>query len=185
MRRRSRPPRRAPSSGSAAVTSRVIRWKPRARGSRAISRCVHITGPGRGLAVGVAHLVVEAEERAQAAAAREALGGAELARVGVEDDVGLPVRADRQEAHELAGVVVELVGALLAGREAQDVAGLQPPPPLGRAQRGPSVEDDEQLLLGEVEVVRVRALAGIDLPEAGADALAAELVAEPGAARAE
>jgi hypothetical protein len=46
------------------------------------------------------------------------LGRAELVRVGIDDDVGSPVGADREQADQLLVLVPDLVGALLASGKA-------------------------------------------------------------------
>ena len=47
-------------------------------------------------------------------------------------------------------------------------------------QGRPAGEDDHELLVGIVEVVRVGGLTGWQLPETTADQLGAELIADPG-----
>jgi hypothetical protein len=147
-------------------------WETRPKG------CVRSVGAGR-LALEVVDAVAAAEEGPQAAAPRQALADPDLVGVGIDDDVGAAVAGDREEGRRLLAVVEDLVGALRAEPEAQRLALLQLADPLGRAQRGAAGEDDHELLVGVVEVVRVGGLAGRHLPEAGADQLGAELVADP------
>src|SRR4051812_9708207 len=82
MCRCSRPTVTSPSSGTAATTSRVTRWKPRGRGSRENSRCVHIADLRALDVLVVAHGVLELEVHLQSLAVGRALGRAELALVG-------------------------------------------------------------------------------------------------------
>src|SRR6185437_301347 len=137
------------------------------------------------LALVVVDLVGEAEELAQPAAVRQALGGAQFARVGIDHDVGLAVGAHRQHSHDAAGVVDELMGAALTAGEGADVARAERARAVGGAKGGPALQDDEELLLGEVVVVGVGGLAGSYRPGADAEAFGAELVTDASAARAE
>src|SRR6185312_3171496 len=79
----------------------------------------------------------------------------------------------------LVGAVVDLVRAIGADGEGDDLALGQDAPAVGCAQVRRALEDDEHLLLAEVEVVRVGGLAGRQLPQADPDARRGELVAEP------
>src|SRR6202012_4451916 len=91
----------------------------------------------RGLAFPVVDLVVEVEEGVEAAALGQALRGADLVRVGIDDDVRRPVGRDGEEADLLVGRIGELVGALLAEREVDRLAWLERPRPGRRAQGRP------------------------------------------------
>ena len=75
------PTRSSPSSGSAPSTSRVTRWKPRGRGSRTISRWIHIAAPS-------CHAHVDAPRRRRTARPRP-----RAARAGAR-----PWRATRRRA---------------------------------------------------------------------------------------
>src|ERR1700734_926010 len=95
---------------------------------------------GRPLALVVVDNVLHAEHRPQSAAVWQSLERPELARVGVDHDVGFPARAERQEARGLLGAVYQLVSAVLAAWERHHLALLQIAPPLRRAQAGGSCE---------------------------------------------
>src|SRR5262249_50772275 len=142
------------------------------------------TGPvhRRLLAGPVVDAVGVVEEAAQAAAIRQALADADLAGVRIDDDVGAAAAGGRQGGRGLLAGGEDLVGALLAKGESQRLALLQLTHALGGPQAGTTGDDDHQLLVGVVEVVRVGGLAGGQLPEAGADQLGSELVADAGAA---
>jgi hypothetical protein len=90
---------------------------------------------------------------------RQALPHADLVRVGVDDHVRAPVARDGDEGDVLVGVVAQLVGALLAEREAHRLALAQLARSLWRAQGRTTAQDQDQLLVGVVEVVRVGGLA--------------------------
>jgi len=89
------------------------------------------------------------------------------------------VAGDGEEADGLLAWVVELMSALRAELEADRLALLEYPRALRTAQGRPAAEDDHDLLVGVMEVVRVGGLARRQLPKADADRLAAELVADP------
>src|SRR2546430_5744693 len=146
------------------------------------------TGLGRGLAwrrfaLVVVHGIRLAEHEAHAAAVRPALERAHLARVRVDDDVGLAAGAHGEEAHGRLRAVDELVAAGLADGEAEHLPRLELAPAGGRAQARVTLEHDHELLLGEVEVVRVGGLAGRQVPQAQPEALGAGLPADAGTPR--
>src|SRR6476646_4874419 len=70
------------------------------------------------------------------------------------------------------------MGAVLAEAEAQGLALLELALAVRRAQRRPSRQNDHELLVGVVVVVRIGRLAWRHLPEARPDQLGAELVAD-------
>src|ERR1700679_4311548 len=185
------PSAQSPTSASASVTATVPRNRPIHTTYPAQGRTTRpgpwrsLLGFRRGLALPVVDLGVEVEEGVEAAALGEALGGAELVRVGIDDDVRCAVGRDGEEADLLVGRVQQLVGADLAERKVDRLARLELTRALRRAQRRPPREHEDELLVGVVEVVRVGGLAGRQLPDAGAEPLAAKLVADPGAEGAE
>src|SRR6476620_5965883 len=69
--------------------------------------------------------------------------------------------------------------------ERHHVAWCQLAPFVVGADARASQQDDEHLLLGQVVVVRIGGLAGLDLPDARSETLRGELPAEPCAQRAE
>ncbi len=71
--------------------------------------------------------------------------------------------------------------ALLAAQEGDDLSLLQLSPSVGRAQARLTVEDEHELLLGEMVVVRVGRFAGRQLPQAQPQPVAAGLAAETSA----
>src|SRR5262245_3080275 len=75
--------------------------------------------------------------------------------------------------------------ALLAERESDGLALLELPDASGGAKGRPAGEDDHELLVGVMEVVRIGRLAGRDLEQARSDQLGTELVADPCPPRAE
>src|SRR3954454_3398897 len=98
------------------------------------TRCRNVsmwrTGSGRRLArrrfaLVVVHGIPLAEHEAHAAALRPALERAHLARVGVDDDVGLAAGAEGEEAHGRLGPVDELVAAGLADGEGEHLPRLE------------------------------------------------------------
>src|SRR5277367_2397526 len=91
---------------------------------------------GRPLAVVVVDGVAAAEQLAQPAAVGQALESPELARVGVDHEIGLAVGAEREEAHGLGRAVDELMPAVLAAQERDHLALTQVAPPVVRAQAG-------------------------------------------------
>ncbi len=64
------------------------------------------------------------------------------------------------------------MAARLAAQEGDGLALLELPPPGRRAQARAAAEDDQELLLGEVEVVGVGGFARRDLPQAESEPLA-------------
>ena len=88
--------------------------------------------------------------------------------------------ADGEELDDGVGAVDQLMGAGLAAREGDDLALGQFAPAVWGAQRRRPLENDQQLLLGQVEVVRVGGLAGRQLPLGDPEALGFELVSDPG-----
>lgn len=126
---------------------------------------------GSTLAVEVVDAVLALEEGSEAAAFGEALAKADLVGVGVDDDVGAAVAGDGEEGHRLIGLVVDLVGTLFAYREVEHLALFE----LAGAGEGSegwlAGEDDHQLLVRIVEVVRVGGLSRRQLPLATADQL--------------
>jgi hypothetical protein len=108
---------------------------------------------------------------------------ADLARVGLDHDVGRARGADREEARGSVARVDDLVSAGVARLEAQDLAALDVAPAVRRAQPEARVEEEQQLLLGQVRVVGVGGLARLDLEDAGAEPDRARLPSEPDAAR--
>src|SRR3954466_9012409 len=83
---------------------------------------------------------------------REAAGvaRAELAGVGLEQDLGSASRRDREEAHRLVSRVHQLVSSLLTRWERHHFAGFELAPAVGRPQPRPAFEHDQQLFLGQV-----------------------------------
>jgi hypothetical protein len=71
------------------------------------------------------------------------------------------------------------VSTLLAAQEGDELARLELSPARRRSQARGAVENQHELLLTEVIVVRVGGLAGADLPQAHAQPLAAGVPSEP------
>jgi hypothetical protein len=118
----------------------------------------------RGSRVVIVDGVATPEDKPHAAAVRQSLRRTNLVRVGVEHDIGLAVCAGRKEPAGHGRRVDDLVGTGLTARETDHFSDLQTARSGGRSQLESALEDDHHLLLGEMEVVRVRRLAGIDLP---------------------
>src|SRR3954449_1433206 len=97
-----------------------------------------------------------------------------------EDDGG-----PHEQARGLLGLVEQLVRALGALREEDDVEGREPLGALRRAQRRRALEDERPLLLGVLVVVRTQRLAGRQLIDAGPGVLRPQALAEAAHARAE
>jgi len=140
---------------------------------------------GSPLALEIVDPVSAPEEGAEAAAFGAALPEADLVGVRVDDDVGAAAACDGQEGCGLVGLVVDLVRALFADGKVEYLALFELTGSLRRAQGGAAGEDDYELLVGVVEVVRVGGLAWWQLPLAAADQLGPELVADAGALGAE
>src|SRR5262249_28594970 len=102
-------------------------------------------------AVEVVDLVGEAEELA-------AGPEADLAAVGVEGDRRLVLVRDDRDPRRLLAVVRELVRALLALGEDDEIAGLELPVAVGVAERRAAREHEQPLLAAVLVVVRERAL---------------------------
>src|SRR6185436_9287644 len=76
-------------------------------------------------------------------------------------------------------VVADLVRAIVAAREGDDVALAQLPLTLMRAKRGLATEDDHPLLVRVVRVERPLLIARLDLVHACADQLGVDVRADP------
>jgi hypothetical protein len=92
--------------------------------------------------------------------------------------VGLAARADGEEADRFIAAVDELMRALPAPREGKDITGREFVPAVRRSHAGAALEHDQDLLLGEVVVVRVCRLPGRNLEQAEAQPLASGLAPE-------
>src|SRR4029077_11836184 len=130
------------------------------------------------LAVVVLNGVAEAKHRPQTPAERKSLERAQLARVWVENDIWLAVRAERQKAHSVLCAVDELMPATLAAQKGHHFSLLQLPPSIRRAQARLAVQDNDKLLLGEVVVVGIGGFAGRQLPQAQPQPVASGLAAD-------
>jgi hypothetical protein len=71
------------------------------------------------------------------------------------------------------------VQPVLAAREADDVAFLEPLLTLRRAERRVASDDDQPLLVGVMRVVRPEPITGLELIEAAAEELCAHALAHP------
>src|SRR3712207_6477967 len=105
---------------------------------------------------------------------------ADLAGVEVLDDVRRDQRGEHEDADRRVRVVADLVRALLAAREGDDIALAQLLLALVRAQRRLATEDDHPFLVRVVGVERPLLAARLDLVHARADQLGADVRADPG-----
>src|SRR5688500_5674906 len=105
---------------------------------------------------------------------------AHLAAVRIDRSVRLTLRRGDQHAHRLVRVVAHLMGSVRPFGEAHDVTGAELVLAVRSAQRRPAADDDEPLLVAVLVVVREAALAGLELVQAGADLLAADLPSHRG-----
>src|SRR5579863_800609 len=139
---------------------------------------------GRLLAVEVIDSVVSAEHQRQRAGRAELPAArGDLAAVGVFDDVGLRRRADNEETNGLVASIDQLVGALAAGVENDDLTGCEEALARGGAKRRAAAEDDQHLLEPEVGVVGEIAAAGRELIDRRAEPARAGGAADAGAAQ--
>jgi hypothetical protein len=90
------------------------------------------------------------------------------------------VAADREEGHRVVGAVENLVRAVLAERAMEHLAFVELAGAVRGAHGRASVDHDDELLIAEVVVVRIRRLTRWQLPQARADQLAADLGADAG-----
>src|SRR6188472_3626467 len=105
---------------------------------------------------------------------------ADLARVEVLDDVRRDQRGEHEDADGRVRVVADLVRALLAARERDDVALAQLLLALVRAQRRLAAEDDRPFLVRVVGVKWPLLVTRLDLVHARADQLSVGVRADPG-----
>src|SRR3954470_8286814 len=105
---------------------------------------------------------------------------ADLAGVEVLDDVRRDQRGEHEDADGRVRVVADLVRALLAARERDDVALAQLLLALVRAQRRLAAEDDRPFLVGVVGVKWPLLVPRLDLVHARADQLGVGVRANPG-----
>src|SRR5437764_5153930 len=105
---------------------------------------------------------------------------ADLARVEVLDDVRRDQRGEHEDADGRVRVVADLVRALLAARERDDVAFAQLLLALVRAQRRRAAEDDRPFLVRVVGVKWPLLVTRLDLVHARADQLGVGVGADPG-----
>src|SRR6266487_3544252 len=105
---------------------------------------------------------------------------ADLAGVEVLDDVRRDQRGEHEDADGRVGVVADLVRALLAARERDDVALAQLLLALVRAQRRLAAEDDRPFLVRVVGVKWPLLVPRLDLVHARADQLGVGVRADPG-----
>src|SRR4051794_39904827 len=97
--------------------------------------------------------------RLAAAVAHAVLPGVEL-----DDDLRIAGVAESEEADRPLGLVDDLMCALFARREDDDLTLFQVPPTLRGAQRRTPFEHHDDLLFVEMRVVRVGGFAWVDLP---------------------
>src|SRR5438046_2711119 len=105
---------------------------------------------------------------------------ADLAGVEVLDDVRRDQRGEHEDADGRVRVVADLVRALLAARERDDVAFAQLLLALVRAQRRRAAEDDRPFLVRVVGVKWPLLVTRLDLVHARADQLGVGVGADPG-----
>src|SRR5205809_2748109 len=105
---------------------------------------------------------------------------ADLAGVEVLDDVRRDQRGEHEDADGRVRVVADLVRALLAARERDDVALAQLLLALVRAQRRLAAEDDRPFLVRVVGVKWPLLVTRLDLVHARADQLGVGVRADPG-----
>src|SRR5688572_16507341 len=105
---------------------------------------------------------------------------ADLARVEVLDDVWRDQRGEHEDADGRVRVVADLVRALLAARERDDVALAQLLLALVRAERRLAAEDDHPFLVRVVGVKWPLLVTRLDLVHARADQLGVGVRADPG-----
>src|SRR5438132_5210114 len=105
---------------------------------------------------------------------------ADLAGVEVLDDVRRDQRGEHEDADGRVRVVADLVRALLAARERDDVALAQLLLALARAQRRLAAEDDRPFLVRVVGVKWPLLVTRLDLVHARADQLGVGVRADPG-----
>src|SRR2546430_9779762 len=105
---------------------------------------------------------------------------ADLARVEVLDDVRRDQRGEHEDADGRVRVVADLVRAVLAARERDDVALAQLLLALVRAQRRLAAEDDRPFLVRVVGVKWPLLVTRLDLVHARADQLRVGVRADPG-----
>src|SRR5204863_8362930 len=109
---------------------------------------------------------------------------ADLARVEVLDDVRRDQRGEHEDADRRVRVVADLVRALLAARERDDVALAQLLLALVRAERRLAAEDDHPFLVRVVGVKWPLLVTRLDLVHARADQLGVGVRADPGVLKA-
>src|SRR4029079_5894153 len=105
---------------------------------------------------------------------------ADLARVEVLDDVRRDQCGEHEDADGRVRIVADLVRALLAARERDDVALAQLLLPLVRAERRLAAEDDRPFLVRVVGVKWPLLVTRLDLVHARADQLGVGVRADPG-----
>jgi hypothetical protein len=128
------------------------------------------------LPVVVVHVVGEPKEPTEPSPARQTLGGSELPRVGIQNDVRIPVGTERQQAHEAIGAIHQLMSSSLSARKRAYLPLIELTPSIGTAQTWASLQDHHQLLLGEVVVIWVGRLARRNLPDTDTEAFRLQLV---------
>src|SRR3954447_2002848 len=141
----------------------------------------HRTGSRRVAALVLAFLVFELRP---GASEDDPLAGdaprADLARVEVLDDVRRDQRGEHKDADRRVRSVADLVRALLAARESDDVALAQLLLALVRAERRLAAEDDHPFLVRVVGVKWPLLVTRLDLVHARADQLGVGVRANPG-----
>src|SRR4051794_845716 len=165
------------AAGRAARPRLSARWQIRGRNDDA-----HLASVAQTPAVLV--LVLPVVELGPRASEDDPFAGdaprADLARVEVLDDVRRDQRGEHEDADGCVRVVADLVRALLAARERDDVALAQLLLALVRAQRRLAAEDDRPFLVRMVGVEWPLLVPRLDLVHARADQFGVGVRADPG-----
>ena len=101
----------------------------------------------------------------------------------MDHDVGFPSGARGQEPDWFIGAIHDLVCPSFAPQERHDIAALELAPPVRSPETRPPFEDDQDLFLREMRVVRVSRLSGRNLPETQSQPLRACLATQPSPVR--